>query len=183
LPVPLLCVVHLSISVAVFVILHHFLIFVLWLLSSLRMATRAVASAVLPYSVDKVWNTFRDFTFPGRFFSTVSSCSVESNQSPFTVGATRVLKYATGEQRKDRLLELRDKYHRVTREMIESDPIAESAAAITTIKLYRITEQNHTLVEWACDFSADTPKDLVLFNQKAFLENLKEIRSNFTKST
>jgi hypothetical protein len=145
------------------------------------MSTRAVASAVFPLPIDQVWDKLRDFTFPARFISTIASCNLEENQSPFTVGAIRVMRWKTGESRKDRLIELSDQFRKLTWEMIESEPASESVAAITTIKLYRITEQNHTLVEWSCDYSADTPKDFVLFNQKAFMENLKEIRQALIK--
>jgi len=123
----------------------------------------------------------RDFTFPKKYFTGVSDCSIVDNKAPDTVGCVRVLKWKSGEMKKDKLLELSDQYRRLTWEMIESDPIAEASAAISTLRLYRITEQNHTLAEWSCDYSADCPKDYVAFNQKAFAENLKEVRNGLTK--
>ena len=72
--------------------------------------------------------------------------------SPFAVGAVRTLKWKTGESRKDRLLELSDQYRRITWELIEADPPTEASAAISSVKLYRITETNHTLVEWYVNF-------------------------------
>ncbi len=50
-------------------------------------------------------------------------------------------------------------------------------ACSSKIKCYRITESNHTLVEWSCEYSSDVPSSLVLFQKKSFGENLIEIRS------
>ena len=106
---------------------------------------------------------------------------MEENASPFTVGAVRSIQWKTGEVRKDRLLELSDQYRKITWELIDSNHPTEASAAITSIRLHRITEQNHTLVEWSCDYAADVSNDYVAFNQKAFLENLTEVRKNLTK--
>jgi len=145
------------------------------------MSTRAVASAVFPHSVEKVWAQLRDFTFPGRLISTIESCHTEDNKSPDSVGACRVTKWKTGEIRKDRLIALSDQYRHLTWEMVEAYPDTESLAAITTIRLVRVTEENHTLVEWSCDYSADVSNEFVSFNQKAFLQNLKEMRTSMGK--
>jgi len=145
------------------------------------MSTRAVSSAVFPLPIDKVWAQLRDFTFPGRLISTIESCVMEEHKSPESVGAVRVTKWKTGETRKDRLIALSDQYRNVTWELIEAHPETESLAAISTVRCIRITENNHTLVEWACDYSADVSNDFILFNQKAFLENLKEVRHSLSK--
>jgi hypothetical protein len=65
--------------------------------------------------------------------------------------------------------------------MIDSNPHAEASAAITSIRLIRVTETNSTLVEWACDYSSDATNKFVLFNQNAFLQNLNEMRAHFQK--
>lgn len=58
------------------------------------------------------------------------------------------MKWKTGETRKDLLIALSDQYRKITWELIESNPDSETAAAITTVRCYRITETNQTLVEW-----------------------------------
>jgi len=145
------------------------------------MATRAAASAVFPAPIEGVWKHVRDFTFPGKLISTIASCQIEENKSTDAVGATRVTKWKTGEVRKDRLIALSDQYRFITWELVEADPPTEALAAITTVRLYRVSEQNHTLVEWSCDYSSNITNDFILFNQKAFLENLKEMRNTLTK--
>eukprot|EP01118_Nematostelium_gracile_P019867 TRINITY_DN93_c0_g1_i1.p1 TRINITY_DN93_c0_g1~~TRINITY_DN93_c0_g1_i1.p1 ORF type:complete len:146 (+),score=31.59 TRINITY_DN93_c0_g1_i1:316-753(+) len=145
------------------------------------MSTRAFASAVFPLPVEKVWAEIRNFTFPAKLIPTIESCTMEGNASPNTVGAVRVLKWKTGETRKDQLLELSDQYRTITWELIESTPESEHTASISSIKLYRISEHNHTLVEWSSDYSADVSNDFILFNQNAFLQNLKDMRTIMTK--
>eukprot|EP01114_Cavostelium_apophysatum_P016119 TRINITY_DN4533_c0_g1_i1.p1 TRINITY_DN4533_c0_g1~~TRINITY_DN4533_c0_g1_i1.p1 ORF type:complete len:167 (-),score=32.20 TRINITY_DN4533_c0_g1_i1:72-512(-) len=145
------------------------------------MSTRAVASAIFPLPIDQVWQQLRDFTFPGKLISTIESCTINENKSPDSVGAIRVTTWKSGEIRKDRLIALSDQYRNVTWELVEANHETESLAAITTIRLVRVTELNHTLVEWSCDYSADVSNDFVLFNQKAFLQNLVEMRGSLTK--
>jgi len=106
---------------------------------------------------------------------------MEDNKSDDSVGAVRIIKWKSGDTRKDRLIGLSDQYHHITWELIESDPPSEAAAAITEVRCFRVSENNHTLVEWSCDYSANIGSDFILFNQKAFLENLKEMRHSLTK--
>jgi len=143
------------------------------------MSTHAFASAVFPVPIEKVWIEIRDFTFPGKLISTIQSCGMEDKADCHTVGATRVMKWKSGESRTDRLLELSDQFRYITWELTHAEPATETAAAITTVRCHRITESNHTLVSWSCDYSAEITKDFVSFNQKAFLENLKEMRTFF----
>jgi len=141
------------------------------------MSTRAHSSAVFPLPIDTVWSALRDFTFPQRYISTIKSVTLENKASPDSVGAIRHVEWNTGETRKHRLIELSDQYRRLTWELVESDPPTEASAVISTLQLYRISETNHTLVEWASDFSADATGKFVLFEQNSYLENLKEIRT------
>eukprot|EP01116_Phalansterium_solitarium_P003742 TRINITY_DN1455_c1_g1_i1.p2 TRINITY_DN1455_c1_g1~~TRINITY_DN1455_c1_g1_i1.p2 ORF type:complete len:151 (-),score=39.24 TRINITY_DN1455_c1_g1_i1:169-621(-) len=148
------------------------------------MATRASASLVIPLPIDSVWKELRSFNFPARLIPTIESCVIEDGKSPQTVGAVRVLKWKTGEVRKDTLIELSDQYRSMSWELIEAAPPSEAAAAITSLKCYRITETNGTLVEWSCDFSADIANKsaFVPFHQKAFLQNLVDIRKSLTET-
>ncbi len=142
------------------------------------MSTNATASAVIPLDIEKVWANVRDFTFPGtmlqidlvilgyliklelteklslciilvgKLISTIDACEMQDGANPHTVGGFRSMKWKTGESRVDRLLELSDQYRKITWEMIHAEPQAESSAAITTVRLFRITEVNHTLIQW-----------------------------------
>jgi len=146
------------------------------------MSTRASSSAVFPLPIENAWKELRDFTFPGKLIaSTIASCTMMDNRPADCVGAVRSLKWKTGETRMDKLIELSDQFRKITWELIMSDPPTENVAQISTLKLFRISETNETLVEWSCDFSADISNDFVRFNQKAFLQNLQEMRATLCK--
>lgn len=98
------------------------------------MATRAVASAVFPLPIEKVWKELRDFTFPGKYFSTIQEAKMEDGVPPTTVGAIRTLVWKTGETRygytapafiitphfrKHRLIEVSDQHYRLVWELVE----------------------------------------------------------------
>ena len=140
------------------------------------MATRASASAVIPLSIEQVWKALRDFTFPAKLISTIESSDIEDNLPATCVGAVRVLKWKTGEVRKQRLIGLSDQHYSAVWEIVEANPPSEVSGSITTLSLFRITETNHTLVQWESDFSSDVKNDIITFEQKSFLKNLQEIR-------
>jgi len=145
------------------------------------MATRASASAVFPLPIEHVWKVLREFSFPARFISTIASSDIEDSLPATCVGAVRVLKWKTGEMRKQRLIALSDQHYQAVWEIVEADPPSEVSGSITTLSLFRITESNHTLVQWESDFSADVKNEIIIFEQKSFLENLKEIRDALVK--
>eukprot|EP01092_Planopodium_desertum_P000817 TRINITY_DN111_c0_g1_i3.p1 TRINITY_DN111_c0_g1~~TRINITY_DN111_c0_g1_i3.p1 ORF type:complete len:159 (+),score=2.90 TRINITY_DN111_c0_g1_i3:35-478(+) len=144
------------------------------------MATRATASAIFPLPVETVWKSIRDFTFPAKLIGTISSCEMEEKKAPTEVGAIRKVTWKTGEWRRQRLIEFSDQFHKLTWELIESSPPSETEAVISTVRLFRITETNQTLVEWSSDFSADAPGKMISFEQKAYAENLNEMRKTLT---
>lgn len=67
----------------------------------------------------KVWKALREFNFPAKLISTIDSSDIEDNLPPTCVGAIRVLKWKTGEMRKQRLLSLSDQNFTSVWEIIE----------------------------------------------------------------
>eukprot|EP00178_Gracilaria_changii_P017043 TRINITY_DN48748_c0_g1_i1.p2 TRINITY_DN48748_c0_g1~~TRINITY_DN48748_c0_g1_i1.p2 ORF type:complete len:149 (+),score=25.73 TRINITY_DN48748_c0_g1_i1:51-497(+) len=144
------------------------------------MSTRAFASAVFPNKPEKVWAALREFTFPAKLLGDVTSCEMKDNASSTSVGGVRVTKWKTGEERQDRLLEVSDLERRISWELVSTnlEHGHEVTAQISTIKLYRISENDQTLVEWSADFSHDVTQDFINFNQNGFLSLLKDIRDH-----
>jgi len=112
--------------------------------------------------------------------STVDSVEILDSKAGDQVGAIRKVKWKSGETRSHQLLELSDLYHYSTWELIDAEPPTEIEGKISSLRLKRITETNQTLVEWSAEFSADVKGDLVVFEQKAFAENLKEMRDRLS---
>eukprot|EP01116_Phalansterium_solitarium_P012024 TRINITY_DN27964_c0_g1_i1.p1 TRINITY_DN27964_c0_g1~~TRINITY_DN27964_c0_g1_i1.p1 ORF type:complete len:379 (-),score=115.75 TRINITY_DN27964_c0_g1_i1:407-1486(-) len=147
------------------------------------MATSVSASAVIPLPLLEVWDAVRDFLFPARLLqSIIESAVLEDGSTSSHVGVTRRMTWKTGEVRRHRLLELSDQYNVLRWELIEAIPEPEASATISTLRCRRVTESNHTLVEWSAEYSADVPPELLKFEQRAFDANLKEIRARLTGS-
>lgn len=151
------------------------------------MSTNNLASAVFPLSVDLVWKHVRDFSFPAKLLSsTVSHVELEDSEGrpvkdPFSVGVIRKVYWKTGEWLKHRLLEINDQYHSLRWELIDSHPHSEVTAVISRVKCTRISETNHTLVEWSAEYSSDVSQELLKFDLKSFQQNLNEIRASLTQ--
>ncbi len=60
------------------------------------MATYCSASAIFPCSISIVWQRIRDFSFPGSLLASVIE-SVELEGTGLQIGATRRIKFKTGE--------------------------------------------------------------------------------------
>eukprot|EP01111_Echinosteliopsis_oligospora_P014443 TRINITY_DN5444_c0_g1_i1.p1 TRINITY_DN5444_c0_g1~~TRINITY_DN5444_c0_g1_i1.p1 ORF type:complete len:362 (+),score=70.09 TRINITY_DN5444_c0_g1_i1:144-1229(+) len=148
------------------------------------MSTRAYASAVIPVPLEKVWKALRDFSFPHTLkFTGIESCSLDSvDGKQQHIGVCRILKWADGEVRKHRLLELSDIYNHMTWELVEAEPPTETLAHISKIKCLRITETNSTLIEWIGEFSSGTSQEFVTFEQKAYHRNIADIRNSLTQT-
>jgi len=150
------------------------------------MSTNNLASAVFPLSVDFVWRSLRDFSFPQKLLcSAVSKVELEDAEGrpltdPFSIGVIRKVHWKTGEWRKHRLLELNDQYHTLRWELVDSHPHSEVTAVISRVKCTRISETNHTLVEWSSEYSSDVSQELLKFDLKSFQQNLNEIRFHLT---
>jgi len=146
---------------------------------SFKMATSARASVVINASIEKVWAIIRSFTFPATLISTIESVEMLEGAAPTTVGASRKLKWKSGEIQTQRLLELSDIERRAVWETTESEPDHEVSAAISTLQAHRITENNSTLLTWTAEFSADVKGDFITFQQRALQENWGEIKAQF----
>ena len=138
------------------------------------------ASGIIGANIEKVWAAVRSFDFPSKLLSSVKSCELLDGAGATSVGAVRKLTWEHGEWKQQRLLELSDLHYTVSWELVASEPASETTATISTIRLARITEDNTTLLTWSTDFSSDVNPKLVGFEQKAYHENIREIRKAIT---
>jgi len=124
----------------------------------------------------------RDFTAPAKLFKTVESVILEGGAHPTQVGAVRVVKFAHVDAvKRQTLLELSDLHYRIVWETSPSEVISEVAAYVTTVQLYRVTENDSTYVSWVADFSSDATGKFVVQEQSDFAANLQDIKHHFHK--
>jgi hypothetical protein len=141
------------------------------------MSTRAFASTVINAPITKVWKALRDFTFPGKFFQMIDVCEMVDGVPPTTVGSDRIVKWKTGDTRTQKLITLDDQFHSSVWELVTAEPPVEVEAIITTLRCYRVSSTNSTLVTWESDFSAGVSQNFVNFEQNAYAQNLEEIKT------
>ncbi|KAJ3150706.1 hypothetical protein HDU86_006323 [Geranomyces michiganensis] len=66
----------------------------------------------------------------------------------------RKITFKDGAVQRYQIVELSDVAFSVTYELIESTPAVATSAAIHTVRLFKVTHDNSTLVQWESDFSS-----------------------------
>ena len=126
-----------------------------------------------------MWAAIRDFDAVPRLFAGVASVELEG--AARAIGSTRTVKWASGEEVTQALVEQSDQRHRLAWETVAANHATESSAQISSIRLFRITETRETLVEWATDYAADVDAKTVQLQRDAIMQNLKDIRTALKK--
>lgn len=138
------------------------------------MSTTATASTVIPLPIETVWKVLREFGNWPKLLSGVTKVELEEGACQTTVGALRTIHWE-GQWRSQRLRELSDLSHTAIWDLVATEPIAETSGQVSTLKCFRITNTNQTLVSWTTDFSAEVQPSLIKFessNLAAALEDL-----------
>lgn len=138
------------------------------------MATTASASTIVPLPIEAVWKTLRQFGEWPKLLSGVTKVELEEGCTQTTVGALRTIHWE-GQWRSQRLRELSDLSFTQVWDLVATEPIAETSGQVSTLRCYRITSTNQTLVSWTTDFSAEATPSLIKFeiaNLAAALEDL-----------
>ena len=109
------------------------------------MSTRAIASALMPCTIETVWKELRRFDFPERVFEGTSVVI----EGPQHVGATRKVSWeSTAQWQRHRLLSVNDLDFALEWEVIEEYPSSEALATLSRLSLLRVTEDDSTFVRW-----------------------------------
>eukprot|EP01130_Rhizamoeba_saxonica_P002338 TRINITY_DN12162_c0_g1_i1.p1 TRINITY_DN12162_c0_g1~~TRINITY_DN12162_c0_g1_i1.p1 ORF type:complete len:154 (+),score=23.01 TRINITY_DN12162_c0_g1_i1:40-501(+) len=138
-------------------------------------STRAFASSVCEAPIEFVWREIRDFKFPAKFFDSVVDVELAGNKPSTAVGVSRKLQWVDGSIRIQTLIAISDQSHTVSWESEYSDPPAEYTACLTTLSLHRVTDIDATLLIWSSDFSTDVSSSVVMFEQRAYAQNLHDL--------
>jgi len=123
------------------------------------MATRVWESAVISQPVSAVWALVRPLTF--AYNPNVSSTEVEDKKIASEVGAVVRVTYRDGTVQRVKVVELSDATYSVSWEVVESIPPVAYLGSIHSIRLRRVTDSNHTFIEWTTDFSKDASQEVI----------------------
>ncbi|KAI9500425.1 hypothetical protein GGI25_006167 [Coemansia spiralis] len=140
------------------------------------MSTQNVESCVINAPVDKVWDALRKQDF--EFWSLVKSVELPSSTSE--VGGVRTTTFTDGTVQKHRLTEYSELKRAFTYELIESDPSVTTLSAQHSIRVYPVTANNTTFVQWRSTFSATDSLASVSDSKYKKLDALGELVKTLT---
>jgi|tagenome__1003787_1003787.scaffolds.fasta_scaffold20265410_2 hypothetical protein len=139
------------------------------------------ASAVLPVSAERVWETIRDFASIPEWHPGITSGELENGGAGDQVGAVRRLTGPGGEIFRERLLALDDTARSYTYELIESPfPIRSYEA---TLRVTPVTDTGYAFAEWTATYDADAEDEAQLtktFSRGVFATGLAALRDRFS---
>lgn len=138
------------------------------------MSTTASSSLVIAQPIETVWKVLRQFGEWPKLLSGVTSVDLEDGCNNTTVGALRTIHWE-GQWRSQRLRELSDLSYTAIWDLVASEPIAETSGQVSTLKCFRITATNQTLVSWTTDFSAEVSASLIKFESTALAAALSDL--------
>jgi len=136
-------------------------------------------SAIIEAPIDRVWAAVKPVDF--HFLKSVSKHSLLDKANANTVGGVREILYKDNTKQSLRLLELSEAQRFVTWDVIASLPALTYSSVIHTVKLRRVTEDNHTFVQFTSDYSKDANQDVILdskYKKTEFFKDLASITEN-----
>ena len=120
---------------------------------------RPYASAVIPASVEQVWEVARDFNGLPAWHSAIEGSSLDSG-GPTEVGAVRRLTLGDGGVVVERLLRLDDADRVCTYEILES-PFAVRRY-VATFTFAPVTDTGQTFGQWWAEYDAEAADEAEL---------------------
>ena len=113
---------------------------------------RVHVSSVIDAPIDDVWAMVREFDSLAKWHPAIRDCQIEQQQAADRVGCVRLLHLQDGGAVRERLLELSDREHRYSYNILEA-PFAVTDY-LATLQFVEITNGNKTLGVWATEFQA-----------------------------
>jgi hypothetical protein len=110
-------------------------------------------SCVIGAPIDTVWKVIRPFDSLAAWHPYVAACTIEGGHPSDQVGKIRRIEMHEGGIVRETLLELSDRRHSITYDIIESPMPVQNYVA--NLVLHEVTEGNKTFAVWSVEF--DTP--------------------------
>jgi hypothetical protein len=139
------------------------------------------ASAVLPVSAERVWESIRDFGSIADWHPGITSGEMEDGAAGDRVGSVRRLTGPGGEVFRERLVALDDAERSYTYEILESPFPVRSYQA--TLRVTPVTDTGYAFAEWLACYDADAEEETRLtktFERGIFATGLTALREHFS---
>ncbi len=115
-------------------------------------------SSVLDASVNRVWETIRDFNALPSWHPAVKDSRIEDELPNDQVGCIRNFNLYDGGNIREQLLAHSDIQHYTTYSILDSPMPVENYVA--TIRLTEITDGDRSFIEWSAEFDTDAESDM-----------------------
>ena len=115
-------------------------------------------SSVLDASVNRVWETIRDFNALPSWHPAVKDSRIEDELPNDQVGCIRNFNLHDGGNIREQLLANSDIQHYTTYSILDSPMPVENYVA--TIRLTEITDGDRSFIEWSAEFDTDAESDM-----------------------
>ena len=115
-------------------------------------------SSVLDASVNRVWETIRDFNALPSWHPAVKDSRIEDELPNDQVGCIRNFNLHDGGTIREQLLAHSDIQHYTTYSILDSPMPVENYVA--TIRLTEITDGDRSFIEWSAEFDTDAESDM-----------------------
>jgi hypothetical protein len=138
-------------------------------------STYQIESTIISLPIDKIWEYLKSFQFEKVFPTNVKSVKFTSG-GPMEVGSVFQVEFKDGSLFEKRILEISELKRRIIWEIISVTPETTYTSMVTTIKVYRVTEDNTSFLTWTTDFSNDVETNVVLSDKNLKLQNFKDLK-------
>ena len=115
-------------------------------------------SSVLDASVNRVWETIRDFNALPSWHPAVKDSRIEDELPNDQVGCIRNFNLHDGGNIREQLLAHSDIQHYTTYSILDSPMPVENYVA--TLRLTEITDGDRSFIEWSAEFDTDAESDM-----------------------
>ena len=138
-------------------------------------STYQVESTTVSLPVDKVWEYLKSFQYEKVFPTNVKSVRFTSG-GPMEVGSVFQVEFKDGSLFEKRILEISELKRRIVWEIISATPETTYTSMVTTLKVYKVTEDNTSFLTWTTDFSNDVNTNVVLSDKNLKLQNFRDLK-------
>jgi hypothetical protein len=139
-----------------------------------------VESCVLNAPVGNVWEGLKSFQFDKMLTSHVKTVKFSSG-SPNEIGSLFDVEYTDGSVWSHRIVEISESKRIISYELIGATPEISFSSMVTTIRLYKVSDDNSTFVSWESDYSNDVNSHVVQDGKFKKLDYFKDLKKLFTK--
>jgi hypothetical protein len=138
-------------------------------------------SCMIHVPVGAVWEGFKSFQLEKMAPTIISSCKF-LNGNPSQIGSTYQVEYKSGITATYMIVELSELKRTITVDMIDCFPKMSFSSMLTTIKFYKVTNDDTTYMCWEGLFSNDIDTEVMRRVKTDVINLFKDFKSGFEKS-